>query len=193
MAAAALWVIDDAFWHREPGTATGDHLASGLVPVALALGLALAYPRLRPGSGAAGTRLRPVRDDLAGVADGVRHVAVDRLGGDDVTAILAASPGSALSSSARSAVALAPLDERPLATLPARALRHRGLVALSRRLPDRVRDHSHPPARTAVEAARRPAPPADNRKRARQLATPDSHAHGAHVGPRGAAPVPGWP
>ena len=32
MAAAALWVLDDAFWHREPGTAAGDHLASGLVP-----------------------------------------------------------------------------------------------------------------------------------------------------------------
>ena len=50
MAAAALWVLDDAFWHREPGTAVGDHLASGLVPVALAALLALAYPRLRPGA-----------------------------------------------------------------------------------------------------------------------------------------------
>ena len=36
IAAAALWVLDDAFWHREPGTAVGDHLISGLVPVALA-------------------------------------------------------------------------------------------------------------------------------------------------------------
>ena len=51
MAAAALSVLDDAFWHREPGTALGDHLVSGLVPVALAVLLALAYPRLRPGSG----------------------------------------------------------------------------------------------------------------------------------------------
>jgi hypothetical protein len=53
MAAAALWVLDGAFWHREPGTAVGDHLASGLVPVALAALLALAYPRLRPGVRAA--------------------------------------------------------------------------------------------------------------------------------------------
>jgi hypothetical protein len=47
--AAALWVLDDRFWHREPGT-MGDHLASGLVPAALAALLALVYPRLRPGA-----------------------------------------------------------------------------------------------------------------------------------------------
>jgi hypothetical protein len=29
MAAAAQWVLDDAFWDREPATAVGDHLASG--------------------------------------------------------------------------------------------------------------------------------------------------------------------
>ena len=50
MGAAGLWVLDDAFWHREPGTAVGDHLASGLVPVALAALLAVAYPRLRAGA-----------------------------------------------------------------------------------------------------------------------------------------------
>ena len=33
---------------------------------------------------------------VAGVVDGVRHVAVDRLGGDDVTAILAGVAGVAL-------------------------------------------------------------------------------------------------
>src|SRR5438105_2109687 len=50
MGFAALWVLDDAFWHREPGTAVGDHLASGVVPVALAGLLALVYPRLRAGA-----------------------------------------------------------------------------------------------------------------------------------------------
>ena len=49
LAAGALWVLDDAFWHREPGTAPSDHLASGLVPLALAALLAFVYPRLRPG------------------------------------------------------------------------------------------------------------------------------------------------
>ena len=32
MAAAALSVLDDAFWHREPGTAVGDHLGGGRPP-----------------------------------------------------------------------------------------------------------------------------------------------------------------
>jgi fermentation-respiration switch protein FrsA (DUF1100 family) len=49
IAAAAVAVLDDAFVRREPGTAIADHLASGLVPVAAAVGLAVAYPRLRPG------------------------------------------------------------------------------------------------------------------------------------------------
>jgi len=37
----ALGVADDAFVHREPGTAIGDHLASGLVPAAVAVALAV--------------------------------------------------------------------------------------------------------------------------------------------------------
>ena len=60
MAAAALWVLDDAFWHGEPGTAVGDHLASGLVPAALAALVALAYPRLRAVC-VRSQRSRPVR------------------------------------------------------------------------------------------------------------------------------------
>jgi hypothetical protein len=46
----ALAVLDDAFAHREPGTSITDHLASGLLPAAAAVGLAIAYPRLRPGA-----------------------------------------------------------------------------------------------------------------------------------------------
>jgi hypothetical protein len=50
LGAAGLWVLDDAFWQREPGTSASDHLVSGLVPAALAALLALAYPRLRAGA-----------------------------------------------------------------------------------------------------------------------------------------------
>jgi uncharacterized protein len=96
MAVAALWVLDDAFWHHEPGTAAGDHLASGLVPVALAVLLALAYPRLRPGARAVAALTAGSLMIVAGVVDGVRHVAIDRLAGDDVTAILAAVAGAVL-------------------------------------------------------------------------------------------------
>ena len=96
MAAAALWVLDDAFWHREPGASVGDHLASGLVPVALAALLAFAYPRLRPGARALAALTAGSLMIVAGVVDGFRHVAVDRLGGDDITAILAALAGAVL-------------------------------------------------------------------------------------------------
>ena len=123
MAAAALWVLDDAYWHREPGTAVGDHLVSGLVPVALAALLALAYPRLRPGARAVAALTAGLLMLVVGVVDGFRHVAVDRLGGDDVTAIFCGAAGAALlvlgvSVSWRSRR----LDQRPLRRYLRRAL-----------------------------------------------------------------------
>jgi hypothetical protein len=128
MAAATLWVLDDAFWHREPGTSVDDHVASGLVPVALAGLLTLAYPRLPAGARAIAALVAGTLTIVAGVVVGVRHVAVDRLAGDDVSAILAAFGGVAL-------VALGTivlwrsrrLDERPLRRHLRRALV--GLVA----------------------------------------------------------------
>ena len=45
----AIAVLDDAFVHREPGTSVADHVAGGLIPVAIAVIAAFAYPRLRPG------------------------------------------------------------------------------------------------------------------------------------------------
>jgi len=115
MVAAALWVLDDAFWHREPGTSVGDHLASGLVPVALAALLAFAYPRLRPGARALAALTAGSLMVVAGVVDGVRHVAVDRLGGDDVTAILAALAGAVLVGLGAAVLWRSRrLDERPL-------------------------------------------------------------------------------
>src|SRR5215204_4308327 len=70
IAVAALWVLDDAFWHREPGTAIGDHLASGLLPVALAALLAVAYPRLRAGARAVAALTAGPLMIVAGVVDG---------------------------------------------------------------------------------------------------------------------------
>ena len=49
LALIALHVLDDNFVQPQPGTSPGDHLVSGLVPLAV-LGLAAwAYPRLRGG------------------------------------------------------------------------------------------------------------------------------------------------
>lgn len=44
-----LHVLDDNFVQPQPGTSPADHLASGLVPIAVLLLFALAYPRLRGG------------------------------------------------------------------------------------------------------------------------------------------------
>jgi uncharacterized protein len=44
-----LHIADDNFIQPEPGTSAGDHLASGLVPIAILAAVAVAYPRLRAG------------------------------------------------------------------------------------------------------------------------------------------------
>ena len=45
-----LLIVDDNFLQPEPGTSAGDHLASGLVPIAVLAACAVAYPRLRAGA-----------------------------------------------------------------------------------------------------------------------------------------------
>lgn len=123
MAAAALWVLDDAFWHREPGTTIGDHLASGLVPAALAALLALAYPRLRPGPRAIAALTAGPLLIVAGVVDGARHVAIDRLAGDDLTAILAGVAGAVVVVLGAAVLwRTRRMDERPLRRYLRRAL-----------------------------------------------------------------------
>src|SRR5215210_7584216 len=47
LAVVALHVADDNFVQRAPGTSAGDHLASGLVPLAVLVAAAALYPRLR--------------------------------------------------------------------------------------------------------------------------------------------------
>src|SRR5215207_9933349 len=96
LAVIVVAVVDDAFVHPEPGTSAGDHLASGLVPAAIAVVAALAYPRLRPGLRGVAGLVCGVLALTAGVVDGFRHVAVDRLAGDDLTAMLAGVAGITL-------------------------------------------------------------------------------------------------
>jgi hypothetical protein len=93
---AALAALDDAFWHREPGTAIGDHLASGLIPLLAAVGLAVIYPRLRPGLRAIAAICCGALAITAGVVEGLRHVLVDRLAGDDLTGLAALIAGVVL-------------------------------------------------------------------------------------------------
>ena len=42
-------MLDDSFVQPEPGASAGDHLLSGLVPLALLALAAAAYPRMRAG------------------------------------------------------------------------------------------------------------------------------------------------
>jgi uncharacterized protein len=91
----ALHVADDSFLQPQPGTSAGDHLVSGLVPLAV-LGLAaLAYPRLRGGRrGALGLVV-----GFFGVAFGVEAVYyTSKVGpsGDDFTGLLSMLAGIAL-------------------------------------------------------------------------------------------------
>jgi len=49
IATIALHVLDDSFLQPSPGTSAGDHLVSGLVPLAVLALAAWIYPRLRGG------------------------------------------------------------------------------------------------------------------------------------------------
>jgi fermentation-respiration switch protein FrsA (DUF1100 family) len=92
----AIAIADDAFMHPEPGTSAGDHLASGLIPIAIVVAGALAYPRLRAGLRACIALVFGALALDAGIVDGVRHVALSGMSGDDMTAVLAALGGAGL-------------------------------------------------------------------------------------------------
>jgi hypothetical protein len=96
VAVVALAVADDAYVDPEPGVTAGDHIVSGLVPlavVALLIATANRMPSLLRGWLAIfGGALALV----GGITDGVRHILVDRLSGDDVTAVLGGLAGVVL-------------------------------------------------------------------------------------------------
>jgi dienelactone hydrolase len=92
IALIALHVIDDNFLAPQPGMSPGDHVVSGLVPLA-ALGLAAwAYPRLRGGRrGALALLLGPL-----GIAAGIEALYYTREvgpSGDDFTGLAAIAAG----------------------------------------------------------------------------------------------------
>jgi hypothetical protein len=94
--AIALYLVDDAFLHPEPGMSGDDHLVSGLVPLALLLFAALTYPRLRAGARASIALALGLTALGAGIAVPVRHVMIDEARGDDFTGILATLAGLVL-------------------------------------------------------------------------------------------------
>jgi uncharacterized protein len=91
----ALHIVDDNFLQPQPGTSAGDHLVSGLVPLALIAALGVGYVRWRPG-------VRAVIAGLLGIfgitvgTEAVYYLSKGEGGGDDFTGLLAIAAGLTL-------------------------------------------------------------------------------------------------
>jgi uncharacterized protein len=90
--AIALHVLDDNFVQPEPGTAAGDHLVSGLVPLAVLAFAAWAYPRLRGGRRGAMALVLGVFGIVAGI-EAVHYTSKVGASGDDYTGLLCIPAG----------------------------------------------------------------------------------------------------
>ncbi len=90
-----LHVADDSFVQPAPDTSPLDHLASGLVPLALLAAVAALYPRLRAGARAATAGTFGALGIATGVP-GVYHVYDGSASGDHYTGVLAVAAGLVL-------------------------------------------------------------------------------------------------
>ncbi len=92
IALIALHVVDDSFVQPQPGTSAGDHLVSGLVPLALLSLAAWAYPRLRGGRRGALALALGVLGIAAG-GEAIHYARTIGASGDDYTGLLAIPAG----------------------------------------------------------------------------------------------------
>ena len=88
----ALHVADDNFLQPQPGTSASDHLVSGLVPLAVLVLVAWAYPRLRAGLRATLALFLGGFGVVTGV-EAVYYTAKGTVSGDDFTGFLAIAAG----------------------------------------------------------------------------------------------------
>jgi hypothetical protein len=122
VAVVAIHVVDDCFLQPQPGTSGGDHLASGLVPLAVLVGVAAVYQRFRPGVRAAIALLFGLFAVVAAL-EGVYYANAGRLSGDDYTGLAAIPAGLLLISIAAATLWRARrTDERMLRRWVRRAL-----------------------------------------------------------------------
>ena len=91
----ALHVIDDSFLQPQPGTSAGDHLVSGLLPLAGLALAALAYQRL-PGGGQAAVALGAGFFGIVAGIEAMYYMTKVGPSGDDFTGLLAIPAGLAL-------------------------------------------------------------------------------------------------
>jgi uncharacterized protein len=89
----ALHVIDDSFLQPQPGTSAGDHLAGGLVPLALIGLAAVAYPRVRAGVRAMLALVFGLLALVMGTAEAGYYTLKVGPSGDDYTGLLAIPAG----------------------------------------------------------------------------------------------------
>ena len=95
LAAIALHLADDNYLRPQPGTSPGDHLASGLVPIAVLVGVALAVPRLRGGPRAAVLMTAGALGVAFGIP-GLIHIVGGTASGDHWTSPVALAGGLVL-------------------------------------------------------------------------------------------------
>ncbi len=94
-AIVALHIADDSFVQPQPGTSAGDHLVSGLVPLAALALAAWAYPRLR-GGGRAALALTAGLFAIAAGGEAFHYTKEVGPSGDDFTGLLCIPAGLAL-------------------------------------------------------------------------------------------------
>jgi hypothetical protein len=92
----ALHVLDDSFLQPQPGTSAGDHLAGGLVPVAVLAAGAAFYPHLRAGARATLALAFGFLGLVFGVAEAGYYTLRVGPSGDDYTGLLAILAGLVL-------------------------------------------------------------------------------------------------
>jgi uncharacterized protein len=89
----ALHVIDDSFLQPQPGTSAGDHLAGGLVPLALICVAAAVYTRVSAGVRAALALVFGLLALIIGTAEAGYYTLKVGPSGDDYTGLLAIPAG----------------------------------------------------------------------------------------------------
>lgn len=95
LAIVSLHILDDNYLQPEPGTSAADHLASGLIPVAVLAAVVVIYPRLRAGVRAATAMTFGVLGISVGVP-GAYYLLKGEASGDDYTGLLAIVAGAVL-------------------------------------------------------------------------------------------------
>jgi uncharacterized protein len=89
----AVHILDDSFFQPQPGTSAGDHVVSGLVPAALFLGAAAAFPHLRAGLQAALALMLGFLGIAIGAGEAGYYTLQRGPSGDDYTGLLAIPAG----------------------------------------------------------------------------------------------------